>query len=179
MTDAQFATLGRVLAWPPGSGPSADPRDYTWPKATAGIGLLDGHRRIAAPAGFYPLDATTAFRLAASGRYALDPVAGLGFTASDLEKKLAAVAHADCVLIPSYFVVSVKDARPGDTPSSGWTSVSGALNYGSLTMFPITLQERNPQPNLGGLLAVYLQQNFRRAGTWSNYAVYVRRAASK
>jgi hypothetical protein len=179
LTDAQFAALGRVLAWPPGSGPTADPRHYTWPKATAGVGLLDACRRIAAPAGFSPLDATTAFGLAASGRYALDPVAGLGFTASDLETKLTAIAQADCLLIPSSFVGFVDDAKPGETPSSGWASASRALHYGFLTLFPVTLYERNPQPNLTGLLAAYIKQNYRRVGSWGDYAVYAPRDSSE
>jgi hypothetical protein len=43
----------------------------------------------------------------------------------------------------------------------------------------MTLHERNPQPNLGGLLAAYIKREFHRAGSWSNYAVYTRGPAPK
>jgi len=118
---------------------------------------------VAAPAGFYESDPETAFELASAGRYAGDPVGGAGFTESDLRAKLADMKRAGALLIPRPFAASIGKATPGDTPHTGWVITSRAHDYWALTLFPLTFYEKNPEPNLGGLLAAAIKQGYRRA----------------
>ena len=128
---------------------------------------------MAAPVGFEEADSAAAFALARQRRLALDPVSGLGFTQKDLATKLARLPKADCLLLPLEDVTSVEQADPEHTVAAGWLGAHGKRSYGALSLFPFTLNERNPQPNLGGLLAAYVHGHYRRVGTWGNYAVYV------
>ena len=173
LTDGQFRVLSAALAWPPGSVSAGGQARYLLPHATAGLSQLDKYRMVAAPVGFEEADSAVAFALARQGRLALDPVSGLGFTERDLNSNLAQLPKADCLLLPLEDVSSIEQANVQGTPAAGWLGSAGKRSYGALSLFPFTLNERNPQPNLGGLFAAYVHGHYRRAGTWGNYAVYV------
>ena len=175
LSTARFEALGRVLDWPPVPGPPERPTDFAVFKATVGADLPARYRHVAAPLGFNSADSSIPFRLAAAGRLALDPLGGLGFTASDLRKELAAMARADCLLIPSQYAGEIPKATPGHTAGTLWVPSALPLNYDHVTLFPMTFRERNPYPNLEGLLAAYVKEHYRPAGTWGGYVVYVPR----
>ncbi|MGD0997978.1 MAG: hypothetical protein ABR941_06630 [Thermoleophilia bacterium] len=173
LTDGQFRLLSAVLSWPPGSVLSGGQARYLLPRAKASLAQLDGYRLIAAPVGFEEGDSGIAFALAGQRRLALDPVAGLGYTQRDLATKLSQLAKADCLLLPLEDVPQIEQANAPNTVAAGWLVGSEERSYGALSLFPFPLYERNPQPNLNGLFAVYVHEHYRRTGSWGNYAVYV------
>ena len=176
LSDAGFAQFEHVLTWPPTAAPTRDRASYVWPRAETSTAVLSPYASIAAPFGLYPPDSTLPFTFAEQHRLAPDPFTGPGLTTDDLAKKLVSLKSADCLLVPREYAAAVEAAVPGQTPAEAWAlAPHQQKTLWALTLFPLGFYERNPQPNLSGLLLAGIKKDFKRAGTWGPYAVYERR----
>ena len=137
LSDGQFASLERILR-----APKVDQAAMILPRHAAAPADLDRYSKIAAPYGFAPLDSSLAFSLASQGRLVVDPLFGLGFTPSDVDRKSAALSTADCLLIPVTYASQVEQSTPENTPALAWLARPDPVTFTSLSLFPLELYER-------------------------------------
>jgi hypothetical protein len=170
LSDGQFSSLERMLGQP-----QVAQSVMTYGQSDELARQMASFDHIAAPFGVATTDTALAFALASQGRLALDPVPGVGVSSADSEKKMAALADADCLLVLVGFDDLVQQSTRENTPALAWTARPRAIDLTPLTLFPLGLYERRPQPNLMGMLAIYINENFRRISQLGPYTVYVRR----